>query len=587
MFLIIVLAVGCGRQSPRKNGDDNTAVIAARPAQPQPGGGGGSSPAAFVPVAKRWERRETKLIDGADVEKLMAGGWVVSSGGRRYAHRVKDTIDPKFCVWVVDGKPQSVKFSLKEANKGQLVFVGDEKHVITIMPHHVFSNKLILLIDEKPLDAFGWTLPPAIKKQLDSVAKVTGSIDEERKKITRECPALGIYKVTHDGGRTILWCLNDDTRLDWTAGQGLLGNGIMVAITDQLRWLEITADGRANLNGVESQAHRDRKGTIFASGGTGFAYVSKADNQHFVVHNGKPSKRFDEINILNYGNGGASPPKLIAISDDGQHYAASVKDGKKHYVLHDDARHEITGPFWGLTLSPDGKRWAARKFIGEAVIDGKPMKSEIGLEIPVKDISRACAVFSLDSREYAFADFAVDKVEKATEPGKPKPKVPEYEYHVRPAINRNGTIQRLDWVEHLVFNEETIGRNPNDGGARADNSGSISQEPVFSPNGKHLAYWVKKSSQANLVMTVDGVRLGKEVERFHEKVAPSFSPDSKSLGWVERKDGEWCAVLDGVPQKGYDAIGVGETRVGFTRDGNYTYLASRGGCIYWVEEVRK
>jgi hypothetical protein len=47
------------------------------------------------------------------------------------------------------------------------------------------------------------------------------------------------------------------------------------------------------------------------------------------------------------------------------------------------------------------------------------------------------------------------------------------------------------------------------------------------------------------------------------------------------------AVLDGQEQKAYDVIGPADTRVGFTADGAYTFVAIREGAYYWVEARRK
>lgn len=58
------------------------------------------------------------------------------------------------------------------------------------------------------------------------------------------------------------------------------------------------------------------------------------------------------------------------------------------------------------------------------------------------------------------------------------------------------------------------------------------------------------------------------------------------MAYVARRDGNWYVILDGQECEPHDAIGPDGTRVGFTPDGSYTYVAIRGGEYYWVEEKR-
>jgi len=110
--------------------------------------------------------------------------------------------------------------------------------------------------------------------------------------------------------------------------------------------------------------------------------------------------------------------------------------------------------------------------------------------------------------------------------------------------------------------------------------------PVFSPDSRRLAYVARRfagAMQSQDVVVVDG-RAGPPCELVS---MPSFSADSKHYAYLARTgDREWM-VVDGKEGPKYDEIFTGEgwdAPVPFQPDGRLEYIARRGDRIYRVKE---
>ena len=75
--------------------------------------------------------------------------------------------------------------------------------------------------------------------------------------------------------------------------------------------------------------------------------------------------------------------------------------------------------------------------------------------------------------------------------------------------------------------------------------------PVFSPDGKRVAYSARKGGRWFVV--VDG-QAGPEYDGIMAGT-PVFSPDGKRLAYVPEKGGKWLVVVDGQEGPTYDMTG--------------------------------
>jgi hypothetical protein len=111
--------------------------------------------------------------------------------------------------------------------------------------------------------------------------------------------------------------------------------------------------------------------------------------------------------------------------------------------------------------------------------------------------------------------------------------------------------------------------------------------PVFSPDSKRLAYaaiLVGAAKRPQYIVVVDG----KESPPWDWAQVPFFSPDSKHYAYLAESDDTHSMVLDGEEGPEYDCIHTGgepwTPRVPFRPDGSLEYFAERGDTIYRVRQ---
>ena len=107
-------------------------------------------------------------------------------------------------------------------------------------------------------------------------------------------------------------------------------------------------------------------------------------------------------------------------------------------------------------------------------------------------------------------------------------------------------------------------------------TGLINGIPIFSPDGKRIAYGAVKDNTCCVVL--DG-QPGPEYKVIHNI---RFSPDGKHLVYIANKDDYWFFVVDGLEGPKYNAILI-ETHI-FHPDGALGYLAVKGGILYRVKQ---
>ena len=318
-----------------------------------------------------------------------------------------------------------------------------------------------------------------------------------------------------------------------------LGNVIMRTTETAIRWASL--DG----SGVTVDDKTTTKGSIteFQFSANGKSYAFLLDNTRAVV-NGKPhGKRFDRV------------VSKLFLSADGEHVLYAGFEGKQNYVSYDNQWLEIDSAPAALVLSPDGKHWACR-VDNAIVLDGKKVKEYPTAQWQINE-ALSPILFSPDSKDLAYA--AGEKVKITDDKGK---EVAEKYFAF---MVRNG-------VEQTRF-------------AQVDFAIAV---PFFSPDGRYLAYYAREAVDGDEYLVINGAKVMKPNVAYLPAALPSFSPDSTSVGFVMKKQGEWFPVLDGQElKKDYEEIAPGGLRVGFTPDGTYTFIALRGGAYYWVEARRK
>jgi len=526
--LVAVLAVaGCG-QMPQPPGGDKPSEEKLTPGLPVVPGTTPTTPAAFTPTG-RWETTEKLLLSAEDAAKLVAGSLRVSPDGRRWAFAKK--LGETEYVWVVDGEPSAKFYSIEPAN---FIFSEDGKRTLyTGMVWEKQEYTYRVYLDGKLIEPTVWKYPVGylqFTRDGKHYAFFTGhTVSGVKLRPMIDGKAVDTSKV---GEYVSLNLYPGYDRFVWTS------KAQEAPYTFTVEGKEVKEGGGFGTAPPEFRASKN---------GMNYAFLTSRP----VVVNGVSHMKMGSIHLAYPLDGQAKSD--VQLSDDGEHVLYAGESEGKQYVSFDNKWHELDAtPLLPLTLSPDGAHWAC--FAGGSLwVDGKKGKEayarsgELYKGDLLVEAGRPRITFSADGKQVAYS--ASTLVEESTR-------------HVAFMVRDGHEQKRFTWV---------------------------SNHAAFSPDGKHLAYFSADSiaAKGERFLTVDGERLGKGYSGFHDKVSATFSPDSRSVGFVAKKTGDLFAVLDGEEQKTYHEIGPEGTRVGFTTDGSYTFIAILGGASYWVEAKRK
>jgi hypothetical protein len=397
-------------------------------------------------------------------------------------------------------------------------------------------------------------------------------------------------------------------------------------------WAQQAADGKAVLavdGQVRSKEYDEIGMIIFSPDNQRVAYsVKNRGKWRVVINDEEPGPAFDEITIIDIDFSPDGKRLAYSARRDNKWYA--VVDGKAiissgHDLIHNltfspDSRHfaysasqddkqacvidGVTGPLFDTAnkpvWSPDGNRFA---YIAEE----KGQKSIVlnGREGPKYD-DITSPVFSFDSRHFAYGARKDGKSLVVTD-GKEGPSFamssPIDAIKFAPADDRLGYVANKGdtggWVVvidgkavsvYAYIIGTTLTFNPNGKGfayvATADRNGVMVVDenrpgpvfdgilgPVYSPDGKHIAYAAKKANRLSLFL--DG-QAGPELE-YSDISDLSYSADGKHLMYRATAKDFRFVVLDGQISPAYDQI----YRPAFTTKG-VEYLAEResDGCMW-------
>ncbi|MDO8586367.1 MAG: hypothetical protein Q7T82_04945 [Armatimonadota bacterium] len=349
------------------------------------------------------------------------------------------------------------------------------------------------------------------------------------------------------------------------------------------------------------------------------AYLAKKGDKYVVVVDGQPGAEYDEIDddsvvfsadgkrlayaatkedseYLTVAGGQSGPVRHAGspvFSTDGKRLAYVVRHGEKSVVVVDD----VTGPEYdgivddSIVFSADGKRVAYVASTSDnkcfVVVDGQPgPKCDAG--------SRP--VLSPDGKRLAHrvrhGEMFVVVVDGVTGP--------EYDMIENDSIVFSADGRRVAYVAQIWKGKEGVRFVSSvvvDGQAGLEFYSA--SRPVFSPDGKHLAY----GATGNVVSaagTVGGALFvieqyplygntivvdGQAGPRYVYGVQlPVFSQDSKHLAYLAKEGEKWVVVIDGRPGPAYERVFTMDP-IQIQTDGAVEYLAYRSNVLYRVKHI--
>lgn len=273
-----------------------------------------------------------------------------------------------------------------------------------------------------------------------------------------------------------------------------------------------------------------------------FAYMASKGSKFSVITDGKAGPEFDGI-------GG------LLFSPDGKRVAYGARTGRKWCMVVDGLSEGEYDNVGSLSFSPNGLRYgyiAGKNGKMLVIVDGKG-----GREF--ERINKGFPIFSLDSKHFGYWGVVGN---------------------TSIVVVDDNTIGEYVGVDKFTFKPDTMQAAYAAG--RADESFIVmdGQEgpyydgigPLkFSSDGKHCAYVVGKRS-GRVFLVVDG----KPSPEFDGITAdsPVFSADGKRVAYGAKHGDKWLAVIDGQQSTEYDGL-IGEFK--FNPDGrSVAYIAKRG-----------
>ena len=254
----------------------------------------------------------------------------------------------------------------------------------------------------------------------------------------------------------------------------------------------------------------------------------------------------------------------VVISDDGSAYAFAKLGPEGWQMVHaatEKKQWETGPPFQGffsgtLILSPDGKRFSyvvvrgGKKLV---LLDGKPSKLW-------ENLGEGSFRFSQDGKRFAYraGDLTGQYVLSDGQSYGPFEGVSCIEFSLDSRRLAFGVQDKSAW--HMIVD-----------GKKSKPYLEAVNSPVFSPDGKRLAFVTVKNDALVLVLDDQEVDLLGRGLKLTKEAPLAFSPQGDHFGYVcVRKDQKQCVVLDGKEQSAHGAIDAGPR---FSPDGRLVYVA--------------
>jgi Tol biopolymer transport system component len=404
-----------------------------------------------------------------------------------------------------------------------------------------------------------------------------------------------------------------------------------VAVTfspDGKRLAYVVSKGQKQLvvvDGKESPEYDNVRYLNFSPDSQRLAYAAKTGQQWFAVVDGAAGPGYNEI-FIKARSGGIKPGVgTPCFSPDSKHvvYIAWTNGGQIMVVDGQAGPTFVT--YYSVVFSPDGQRMAylAENTVpngsGHVVtVDGAPAVTYV-------DAYLDNLVFSPDSNRVAYQGELSGDRRFTVVDGKQGPTYdsvthfrfsPDGKRYAYEAVDGSKKLVVVDGQagdkydritdfafspdgRHLVYAAQTIFTTSNvvlapstgtwvdvgtnqvkwvavlDGkiGAGYDGIGSFPANaggPIFSPDGKHMAYCAEQGEK-ELVVLDD--KPGANFDQINDP--PIFSLDSRHLAYLAKRGKTWLAVVDSQPGAEYDAVGY--QSLVFSPDGNHVaYIANKG-----------
>jgi hypothetical protein len=407
---------------------------------------------------------------------------------------------------IVDGQPGPAFDTIWQDS---IQFSQDGRHVAYVAGQ---GDKRLVVVDGRPGPAY------------DGIGMDGGQLDDT----SRGCPAV-----------------RSDKQIVTEAGTGLLRSYPFFSL-DSRRVAYIAQEAGkwfVVLDGTPGPSYDGigERSLVCSPDSRHVAYVAIQGNKQFVVLDGKPGPVYDGI-------GFCAP----IFSPDSRRVAWWARRGGKWFAVVDGRPGPACDRVDEVVFSPNSRRvaYVAQRDDNEFVIaDGKRIA-------PDGSIVGSAAVFSPDSRHLAYVQ----------QPGAPD----------QPPAGLDRVV--VDAKPGPAFNDAAIA------------------DPTYSSDGRHLAYFERHGDRVRVVLdgkpgqTYDEIRLplrslddrlfGLDT-RFNIAPEPLFSPDGRHLAYMARRGAKWMVVEDGKPGPAYEEIGAFSPV--FSPDGEHlAYVVDRGKTAFVV-----
>lgn len=429
--------------------------------------------------------------------------------------------------------------------------------------------------------------PPAISQTVQPTGLLSSSDFQPENRTVKERfllnqnPASPVLVISPDGQRVA--CIGQVENMKFRSVvldsiEGKVYDNIqvhsLVFSPDSRHFAYIAVQNRQRMlviDGVEGQPYDAIEDFVFSPDSQHYAYavkMSTSGREGFIVRDGTEGKHYDEAH---------SP----VFSPDSQRLAYVVTDYVWTRLVLDESPGMTYYEIVDILFSPDSQKLACitvrettnkefyDRIVRVIVINGREI-----VEYPNID----CLIVSPDSQR--FACYARTRTEKylVVIEGNDVTST-ETTLSLAEASTLNFTPDnRLSFFSHKLYDVE----------GQRENFEYLAEihyqlRPIWSPDGKRLAYVTSQSDNISKGMSVvlDGIK----GEKYPSIYSMNFSPDSSHLAYTvndSERNGSFV-VVDGVEGRVYDSV----SKLVFDSSDHLRYNAQKGDSIYLVDETMK